>query len=109
LAGGVEALSEMLSKNPILHTIEEALTEAPIRESATEVEDDRDTPGLPPIDRTDRCSKTAECERLRRRRRAARQAMFDEIRALFDAGSIVRQDPLGGHRASLISSGAKAA
>jgi hypothetical protein len=63
--------------------------EAPIRESATEVEDGQDTPEQPPIDRSDRCSETAERERLRRRRRAARQAMFDEIRALFDAGSTV--------------------
>jgi hypothetical protein len=63
--------------------------EAPIRESATEVEDGQDTPEQPPIDRSDRCSETAERERLRRRRRAARQAMFDEIRALFNAGSTV--------------------
>jgi transposase len=63
--------------------------EAPIRESATEVEDGQDTPEQPPIDRSDRCSETALRGRLRRRRRAARQAMFDEIRALFDAGSTV--------------------
>jgi hypothetical protein len=67
--------------------------EAPIRESATEVEDGQDTPEQPPIDRSDRCSETAERERLRRRRRAARQAMFDEIRALFDAGSTVGEIP----------------
>ena len=75
--------------------------EAPVRESATEVEDDQDTSAQRPIDRSDRYSDTAERERLRRRRRAARQAMFDEIRVLYDAGSTVREiaQKLGlGHR-----------
>jgi Transposase len=62
--------------------------EAPIREFATEVEDCLDTPEQPPIVGSDQCKTTAE-ERLRRHRRAARQAMFDEIRALYDAGSTV--------------------
>jgi transposase len=65
--------------------------EAPIRESATEVEDEQDTPEQPPINRSDRYSGTAERERLRRRRRAAGLAMFDEIRALYDAGGTVRE------------------
>jgi hypothetical protein len=65
--------------------------EAPIRASATEVEDDQDTPEQPPINRSDRNSETAERERLRRRRRAARLATFDKIRALYDGGSTVRE------------------
>jgi transposase len=75
--------------------------EAPIRESATEVEDDQDTPEQPRVDRSDRYSEAAGRERLRRHRRAARQAMFREIRALYDAGSTVREiaQKLGlGHR-----------
>jgi hypothetical protein len=64
--------------------------EAPIRESA-EVGDDHDAPEQPHIDRSDRCSEVVARERLRRHRRAARLAMFDEIRALFDAGSTVRE------------------
>jgi transposase len=66
--------------------------EAPIRESATDVQDDQDAPELPRIDRSNRYSETAERERLRRRRRAARLAMLDEIRALYDAGSTVREN-----------------
>ena len=65
--------------------------EAPIRGSAAEVEDDQDMPEPPPIDRSDRRSETAERARLRRRRRAARLVMFDKIRALYDAGSTVRE------------------
>jgi len=65
--------------------------EAPIRASATEIEADQDTPEQPTADRSDRYSETAERERLRRRRRAAGQAMFDKIRALYDAGSTVRE------------------
>ena len=65
--------------------------EAPIRDSAADVQDDQDAPELPRIDRSDRYSETEERERLRRRRRAARLAMFDEIRALYDAGSTVRE------------------
>jgi transposase len=65
--------------------------EAPIRASATEVEDDQGTPEQSRIDRSDRDSETAERERLRRRRRAARRAMFDHIRALYDTGSTVRE------------------
>ena len=63
--------------------------EAPVRESAAEVEGDHGTPEEPYIDRSDRCPAAAEHERLRHRRRAARLAMFDEIRALFDAGGTV--------------------
>jgi transposase len=65
--------------------------EAPIRASATDVQDDEDAQELPRIDRSNRYSGTAERERLRRRRRAARLATFDEIRALYDAGSTVRE------------------
>ncbi len=65
--------------------------EAPIRAFATEVEDDHDTPEQPRINRSDRNSETAERERLKRRRRAARRAMFDRIRALYDAGGTVRE------------------
>ena len=65
--------------------------EAPIRAPAAEVEDDQDAPELPRIDRSDRYLETEERARLTRRRRAARVAMFDEIRALYDAGSTVRE------------------
>ena len=65
--------------------------EAPIRSSGTEIEAGQDTPEQPTVDRSDRPSDTAERERLRRHRRAARQAMFDKIRALYDAGSTVRE------------------
>jgi transposase len=65
--------------------------EAPIRESATEVEDGQDTPEQPATDRSNQCATMATQDRLRRRSRAARQAMFDEIRALYDAGSTVRE------------------
>jgi transposase len=40
--------------------------EAPIRESATEVEDGQDTPEHPPIDRSDRCSETVHRTATRR-------------------------------------------
>jgi transposase len=61
--------------------------EAPIQATATEVEDDQDTPEQPRLDRSDRNSETAERERLSRRRHAARRVMFDQIRALYDACS----------------------
>jgi hypothetical protein len=65
--------------------------EAPIRASAAVVKDDQDAPEPPRIDRPDRHSETEERERLRRHRRAARQAMFDKIRAFYDSGSTVRE------------------
>ena len=65
--------------------------EAPIREAAAEIEGDQDTTGQPPIDSPDQCSGTVSQERLRRQRRAARSAMFDEIRALYDAGATVTE------------------
>ena len=65
--------------------------EAPIRASGTEIEAGQDTPEQPTVDRSDRHSEIAARERLRRHRRAARQAMFDKIRALYDAGSTVRE------------------
>jgi transposase len=65
--------------------------EAPIRASATEIEAGQDTPEQPTVDRSDRYSETAERERLKRHRRAARQAMFGKIRVLYDAGSTVRE------------------
>ena len=62
--------------------------EAPIRESAVQVEDDPDTREQPVIERSNGCSDVAAHERLLRRGRdAARKAMFDEIRALYEAGS----------------------
>jgi hypothetical protein len=65
--------------------------EAPIRPSDIEVEDDQDAPERSRFDRSDWNSETAERQRLRRRRRAARQAMFDQIRALHEAGGTARE------------------
>jgi transposase len=66
--------------------------EAPVRESPLQIEDDQDTSEEPVIERSDRCSEVAAHERLvRRARDAARQAMFDEIRALYEAGSPVTE------------------
>ena len=65
--------------------------EAPIRASGTEIEAGQDTPEQPTVDRSDRHSETGERELLRRHRRAARQAMFDKIRALYDTGSTNRE------------------
>ena len=66
--------------------------EAPIRESAVQVEDDPDTREQPAIERSNGCSEVAAHERLLRRGRdAARKAMFDEIRALYEAGSRVTE------------------
>jgi transposase len=65
--------------------------EARIRESPVQAEDDQDTPEQKTIERLDRCSDVAARERLvRRGREAARQAMFDEIRTLYESGSNVR-------------------
>jgi transposase len=65
--------------------------EAPIRESPVQAEDDQDTPEQKAIERSDRCSDVAAHERLvRRGREATRQAMFDEIRTLYESGSNVR-------------------
>ena len=65
--------------------------EAPVRESATEIEAGQDMPEQPTVDRAERYSETAERERLRRHRRAARLAMFGKISALYDAGGTVRE------------------
>ena len=66
--------------------------EAPIRESPIRVEDDLDPPEQPVIDRSDRCSEVvADERRVRRGRDAARQIMFDKIRALYEAGSPVTE------------------
>ena len=66
--------------------------EAPIRQSAAQVEDDPDTREQPGIERSNGCSEAAAHERLLRRgRAAARKAMFDEIRALYEAGSPVTE------------------
>jgi len=65
--------------------------EAPIRGSASELEDGQDTREQPPIVSSGQVAETVRRERLRRRLRAARQAMFDEIRALYDAGSTVTE------------------
>ncbi|HYZ40044.1 MAG TPA: ISL3 family transposase [Stellaceae bacterium] len=64
--------------------------EAPIRQSPTEVENSQEMPEQPAVARPDQRSEGAERERLRRRAHAADRAMFDEIRALYDAGSTVR-------------------
>jgi transposase len=65
--------------------------EAPVRESAAEIEAGQDMPEQPTVDGAERYSETAERERLRRHRRAARLAMFGKIRALYDAGGTVRE------------------
>ena len=66
--------------------------EAPIRESAVQVEDDPDAREHTVIERSNGCSEVAAHERLLRRGRdAARKAMFDEIRTLYEAGSPVTE------------------
>jgi hypothetical protein len=66
--------------------------EAPIRASAVQFEGDLDTLEQPAIERSNGCSEVAAHERLLRRGRdAARKAMFDEIRALYEAGSPVTE------------------
>ena len=66
--------------------------EAPIRESAVQVEADPDTWEQPMIERANGCSEVATHERLLRRGcAAARKAMFDEIRTLYEAGSPVTE------------------
>ncbi len=66
--------------------------EAPIRQGALQSEDDPDPPEQPVIERSDGCSEVVAHERLvRRERDASRQAMFDEIRALYDAGNTVTE------------------
>ena len=66
--------------------------EAPIRESTVQVEDDPETREQPGIERSNGCSEVAAHERLLRRGRdAARKAMFDQIRALYEAGSPVTE------------------
>jgi hypothetical protein len=66
--------------------------EAPIREAVVQVEDDLGTREQPVIEPSAGCSEVVANERLRRRRRdAARKAMFDEIRVLYEAGSPVTE------------------
>jgi transposase len=66
--------------------------EAPIRQGALQIEDDPDPPEQPVIERSDGCSEVVAHERqVRRERDASRQAMFDEIRALYDAGNTVTE------------------
>jgi hypothetical protein len=80
-----------LLKN-LRETIERQLGrfEAPIRESPVQVEDDPDMREPVVIERSDGCSEAKTQDRLLRRGRdAARQAMFEEIRALYDAGHTV--------------------
>ena len=63
--------------------------EAPV---PLQLEDDQDAPEQPMIERPDHCSEVAAHERLvRRRRAAARQAMFNEIRELYEAGHPVTE------------------
>ena len=80
-----------LLKN-LRETIERQLGrfEAPLRQSPLQVEDDPDTREQIVIERSDSCSEVATQDRLLRRgRSAARQAMFDQIRGLYDAGHAV--------------------
>jgi hypothetical protein len=82
-----------LLKN-LRETIERQLGrfEAPIRESPLQAEDDPDAPEQIVIEPSDGCSEVATQDRLLRRRRdAARQAMFDQIRVLYDAGLAVTE------------------
>jgi hypothetical protein len=82
-----------LLKN-LRETIERQLgrLEARIRESVLQVEDDPDMPEQIVIERSDGCSEVAPQDRLLRRGRdAARQAMFKQIRALYDAGHTVTE------------------
>jgi transposase len=66
--------------------------EAPVRESPLQVEDDPDPHEQPVIERSDGCSEVAVHERLLRRGRdAARKEMFDQIRALYEAGHAVTE------------------
>ena len=62
--------------------------EAPIRETATQAED---YDARQALDRPAPSSQAAIDERLRRERRAAKQASFTEIRSLYEAGSTVRE------------------
>jgi transposase len=65
--------------------------EAPIRESLAQVEDDQATPEQPAVERLNPGSEVAARGRqVRRGREAGRQAMFDEIRALYEAGRTVK-------------------
>jgi transposase len=77
--------------------------EAPIRESALEVEDDQDTPEQKIIESSAPCPNLLPPEsQARRGGEAARQAMFDEIRKLYDSGNtaveIARKLGLGPRR-----------
>jgi hypothetical protein len=66
--------------------------EAPVRDSPLQVEGDPDTQEQPVIGRSNGCSEVATPERLvRRGRDAARQAMFDQIKALYEAGHAVTE------------------
>jgi hypothetical protein len=82
-----------LLKN-LRETIERQLDrfEALTRESPLQVEDDPDTPEKIVIEPSDCCSEVATQDRLLRRGRdAACQAMFDQIRGLYDAGHAVTE------------------
>jgi transposase len=64
--------------------------EAPISDSQVNARDNQATPPLPA--RSDCASDAITQKRLmRRRRQAVRQQLFDEIRALFEGGSSVRE------------------
>jgi transposase len=65
--------------------------EAPIRESLIQVEDDQGAPEQPAVETSDQGSEVAaHARQVRRGREAGRQAMFDKIRALYEAGSTVK-------------------
>jgi transposase len=82
-----------LAKN-LRETIERQLGrfEAPVRESVSELQDDQDAPAHPLLEGSDRRSEAAAHERqVRCGRDTGRQALFDEIRSLYEAGSNVRE------------------
>jgi hypothetical protein len=66
--------------------------EAPIRQSPVQAEDDQETPGHPAIEGPGCCAEIAAPDRsVRGGRDATRQVLFDEIRALYEAGSTIRE------------------
>jgi hypothetical protein len=66
--------------------------EAPIRESPLAADEVPDTREQPVIERSDGCSEVVmQGRRLRRGRAAARQALFEQIRTLYEAGDAVTE------------------
>jgi hypothetical protein len=66
--------------------------EAPIRESPLAADEVPDTREQPVIEQSDGCSEVVmQGRRLRRGRAAARQALFEQIRTLYEAGDAVTE------------------